>query len=113
MLGWAIKQGLREAPNPCRDVKHFRGRKIERFLSAMEMTKLGDALSATVLQEPNAVAAIRLLVFTGARLGKLLGHRHASTTARYAHLSADPLRAANEKIGATIAAAISSKSAAG
>src|SRR5205814_9957696 len=28
-------------------------------------------------------------------IGALLGHKHATTTARYAHLSAHPLRAAN------------------
>jgi integrase len=31
-------------------------------------------------------------------IGALLGHKHATTTARYAHLSADPLRAANERL---------------
>jgi predicted peroxiredoxin len=36
----------------------------------------------------------------------LLGHKHAATTARYAHLSADPLRAANDLVGARIAAAM-------
>jgi integrase len=40
-------------------------------------------------------------------IGALLGHKHATTTARYAHLSADPLRAANEAVGAKIAAALS------
>jgi integrase len=40
-------------------------------------------------------------------IGALLGHKHASTTARYAHLSADPLRAANDAVGARIAAAMS------
>jgi site-specific recombinase XerD len=39
-------------------------------------------------------------------IGALLGHKHAATTARYAHLSADPLRAANELIGMRIAAAM-------
>ena len=42
-------------------------------------------------------------------IGALLGHKHAATTARYAHLSADPIRAANEAIGARIAAAMASK----
>lgn len=37
-------------------------------------------------------------------IGKLLGHTQAATTERYAHLAADPLRAANEAIGARIAA---------
>lgn len=40
-------------------------------------------------------------------IGALLGHKHATTTARYAHLSADPLRAANDAVGARIAAAMS------
>ncbi len=39
-------------------------------------------------------------------IGALLGHKHATTTARYAHLSADPLRAANDAVGARIAAAM-------
>ena len=39
-------------------------------------------------------------------IGALLGHKHAATTARYAHLSADPLRAANELIGLRVAAAM-------
>jgi integrase len=39
-------------------------------------------------------------------IGKLLGHSHAATTHRYAHLDADPLRRAVETIGNTIAAAM-------
>jgi len=39
-------------------------------------------------------------------VGKLLGHANAVTTARYAHLDADPLRVASERIGSTIAAAL-------
>jgi integrase len=39
-------------------------------------------------------------------IGALLGHKHATTTARYAHLSADPLSAANDAVGARIAAAM-------
>jgi integrase len=39
-------------------------------------------------------------------VGKLLGHANAVTTARYAHLDADPLRVASERIGSTIAAAM-------
>ena len=40
-------------------------------------------------------------------IGKLLGHTQASTTQRYAHLDADPLRRASEAIGGRIAAALS------
>jgi integrase len=42
-------------------------------------------------------------------IGALLGHKHAATTARYAHLSADPIRAANDAVGARIAAAMNRK----
>jgi integrase len=39
-------------------------------------------------------------------IGKLLGHRHTETTARYAHLDADPLRKASNRIAETIVAAM-------
>jgi integrase len=48
------------------------------------------------------------LVSGGASLpliGALLGHSNPTTTARYAHLFHDPLKAATEKVGAVIAAA--------
>jgi integrase len=44
-------------------------------------------------------------------IGKLLGHTQASTTQRYAHLDADPLRRASEAIGGRIAAALDGKRA--
>src|SRR6185437_15389231 len=39
-------------------------------------------------------------------IGRLLGHAHAATTARYAHLDNDPLRRASEAIAGRIAAAL-------
>jgi integrase len=42
-------------------------------------------------------------------IGKLLGHTQASTTQRYAHLDADPLRRASDVIGNRIAAALDGK----
>ena len=36
-------------------------------------------------------------------IGALLGHTQAATTARYAHLLDDPLRAATERVGAILA----------
>jgi integrase len=38
-------------------------------------------------------------------IGRLLGHAHVSTTARYAHLDSDPLKQASEAIASRIAAA--------
>ncbi|MBM3564281.1 MAG: site-specific integrase [Alphaproteobacteria bacterium] len=45
-------------------------------------------------------------------VGKLLGHTQASTTQRYAHLDADPIRRAADAIGATIAAALDGRNGA-
>ena len=39
-------------------------------------------------------------------IGALLGHSQAQTTARYAHLAADPIKAANEKVGRIIGKAV-------
>jgi integrase len=39
-------------------------------------------------------------------IGALLGHSQAATTARYAHLGADPLKAASEAVGKAIEAAM-------
>jgi integrase len=43
-------------------------------------------------------------------IGALLGHTQPQTTARYAHLAADPLKAVNETVGARIAAAMAPQS---
>jgi site-specific recombinase XerD len=40
-------------------------------------------------------------------IGKLLGHAKSSTTEKYAHLAADPVRAVNEAMGIQIAAMLS------
>jgi integrase len=42
-------------------------------------------------------------------IGRLLGHSNPSTTSIYARLSDDPLRAAAERLGSTVAAALSSQ----
>ena len=44
-------------------------------------------------------------------VGKLLGHSQPTTTARYAHLDADPMRRAADLIGNQISAALSGKQA--
>jgi integrase len=221
MYAHAVRWGvLPEGTNPCRHVQKYRERPRSRFLSEVELTRLGDALGQIELagtSPPAAIAAIRLLVLTGARksevlelkwefveferallrlpdsktgakviylsaptlgllsslphlggnpyvlpgeklgahlvnvektwrrvrtladladvrihdlrhsfaaigagsglglpiIGALLGHTQASTTARYAHLAADPLRAANEAIGRRIAEAMTTPKAPG
>jgi integrase len=41
-------------------------------------------------------------------IGKLLGHKHSETTAKYAHLDNDPLRKASDRIGSEIAVSLGS-----
>lgn len=211
MLNVAEKWGLRpDHSNPCRHIDRYKSGKRERFLSAEELSRLGNVLREAeehALEGRSAIAAIRLLILTGCRrgeiltlrweevdlansclrlsdsktgprmvhlneaakavlvsmmsvpgnpfviagaragshlinlkkpwqrirraaglpdvrlhdlrhsfasvaiglgeplaiIGKLLGHTQTATTERYAHLAADPVRAANERIGHTIA----------
>jgi integrase len=75
MFNLAERWGLRpDGSNPCRHVEKFSERKRERMLSPAELARLGDALTSYA-GSPYAVAAIKLLVFTGARLGEVLGLR--------------------------------------
>jgi integrase len=46
-------------------------------------------------------------------IGKLLGHSQAQTSFRYAHLAADPVRAAGERVGGALAAMIGGDAGAG
>jgi integrase len=73
MFNLAERWGLRpDGSNPCRHVEKFAEKKRERMLSPAELARLGDALAAYD-GSPYAVAAVKLLVFTGARLGEVLG----------------------------------------
>ena len=82
--------GLRaEGSNPARRVKRFEEQNRDRFLSEAELTKLGGALASEEAEANalprehqrrqqtrlDAVAVIRLLIFTGCRLGEILSLR--------------------------------------
>ena len=67
--------GGRRAPNPVRHIEKYREERRERFLSADEFARLSDALAKAEeggQVSPFAIAAIRVLIFTGARLGEVL-----------------------------------------
>jgi integrase len=65
--------GLRpDGSNPCRHVEKYGEKKRERMLSPAELARLGDALAAYD-GSPYAIAAMKLLIFTGARLREVLG----------------------------------------
>ena len=73
MFNLAERWGLRpDGSNPCRLIEKFAERKRERMLSPVELARLGEALGSFD-SSPYAVAAVKLLVFTGARLGEVLG----------------------------------------
>ena len=76
MLNLAERWGLRpDNSNPCRFVDKFKEASRERFLSAAELAKLGEALAGAEAKNaelPSAIAAIRLLALTGCRLGEVL-----------------------------------------
>jgi integrase len=79
MLSLAVVWGVRSDPaNPARAVQKYPERSRARYLSGEEVKRLGDALSAAQrnASEPwQAIAAIRMLLFSGCRRGEVLGMR--------------------------------------
>ncbi len=59
--------------NPCRNMRRFRMKPRERFLSVEELERLGPVLDRT--DDTQAAAAVRLLLFTGARSSEITGLR--------------------------------------
>jgi len=69
---FAQERGFVEV-NPVRGLKRYKDNRRERFLSAAELGKLGDLLSAQEKDgsDPRHVAIIRLLLLTGARKNEI------------------------------------------
>lgn len=69
---FAQERGFIET-NPVRGLKRYKDNRRERFLSAAELGKLGDVLSAQEKDgsDPRHVAIIRLLLLTGARKNEI------------------------------------------
>ena len=76
MFNLAESWGLRpENSNPVRHVEKYREGKRERYLSPMEFARLGRIFAdseGAETESPYAIAALRLLILTGARLGEIL-----------------------------------------
>jgi integrase len=82
ILNWAERVGERpDGTNPCRYIPKYPERRHERLLSAVELAALGDALNQAEknampprrsCEDWRALAAIRLLLFTGARRSEIL-----------------------------------------
>ena len=101
MFGLAERWGMiEEGTNPCRHVKHFRENHRERYLSERELAQLGTAIREFESEGragAGAIAAIRLLIFTGARLGEIQNLRWDEV-----NLEATVLRLRDSKTGAKV-----------
>ena len=99
MLNLAEEWGLRtDGSNPCRHVKKYREEKRERYLTKDEMQRLGAALldaQAKQTETPFTLAAIGLLILTGARLSEILTLKW-----QYVDLENRVLRLPDSKTGA-------------
>ena len=74
MLKYAEQLGYRKrGSNPCRGIPRFKRQLPERYLTAAEYRRLGRVLTEDETKHPLDVAAIRLLLYTGARLGEIAG----------------------------------------
>lgn len=64
--------------NPCGDIQRYKEQKRIRYLSVEELTRLGTVLTQAERTNRHSVfvlAAFRLLILTGARLGEILSLR--------------------------------------
>ena len=93
--------GLRpDGSNPCRNIRQFREHRRQRFLSDEEYRRLGAVLNEVEREgsePPSAVAAIRLLMYTGCRKSEILNLRW-----EHVHLEPGELRLPDSKSGAKI-----------
>lgn len=75
-LTWCEDHGLRpERSNPCGRLKKYAERKRHRYLTAGEYARLGATIAKAErlgTEDPFVLAALRLLILTGARLNEIL-----------------------------------------
>ena len=73
--------GMRDmGSNPCKHVERFKERSRERYLTSAELGRLGEEIEKMLAAGeiyPEAAAAVRLLLLTGARLNEVLQARWA------------------------------------
>lgn len=76
LMNWAEDHGYRaKDTNPCRRITHYPQNNRERLMQPDELARLGAAFVQTEVESsatPHAIAALKLLLFTGARLSEIL-----------------------------------------
>ncbi len=113
MMNLAEFWGVRpDGSNPCRHVKRNREAKRQRFLSDHELARLGAVwreVERERVEWSTVIPALRLALFTGARIGEVLGLRweyvkfergvldlpDSKTGAKVVHLSPPALKVLN------------------
>jgi integrase len=82
MLACCMEWGWHPGPNPAQGIKKYREQRLHRDLSEFELRRLAKAMreaesgdDPSLLLNPTAIAAIRLLMFSGCRRGEVLGLR--------------------------------------
>ena len=76
MLRYAEQLGYRrKGSNPCKGMPRYKRELPDRFLSPAEYQRLARTLAVYEAREPDVVAAVRLLMFTGARQGEIASLR--------------------------------------
>jgi hypothetical protein len=80
MFNLAEMWGLRpDGSNPRKHIKKYPEEKRERFLSQAELKRVGDMLREMEqegIELPSSIAAVRLLMLTGCRLGEIINRGH-------------------------------------
>lgn len=99
MFNLAELWGLRpDGTNPRKHIKKYPEKKRERYYSASELQALGRVLRDMEderIELPSAIAAVRLLLFTGCRLGEIMTLKWD-----YVDFGAKVLRLPDSKTGA-------------
>lgn len=101
MFSLAEMWGLRpEGTNPRKHIKKYPEEKRERFLSAAELRRVGEVLREMEnegIELPSAIAAVRLLILTGCRLGEIMTLKW-----EYVDFAGKALRLPDSKTGAKV-----------
>ena len=94
---WGLRQ---DGSNPRKHIKKYPEEKRERFLSPAELRRVGEVLREMEQEGtelPSSIAAVRLLILTGCRLGEIM-----TLQWDYVDIAGKALRLPDSKTGAKV-----------
>lgn len=93
MLAYSEQLGhRRRGSNPCKGMPRYKVQERQRYLSAPEYRRLARTLDQIEADWPSIAAAIRMLIYTGARMGEI-------ATLRWEHVHPPRLALPDSKTG--------------